>query len=102
VVEPDGGGEGDQTRESLARHLQETSIGALRFGWPAWMLVIERGDGNFGAWAPDLPGCVAVGDTIEESELECDAIAFHIDGLREEGQPVPEPAVVAAAVVEVA
>jgi predicted RNase H-like HicB family nuclease len=68
-----------------------------------YLVVIERGDGNFGAWAPDLPGCVAVGDTIEECELEMrDAIAFHIDGLREEGQPVPEPAVVAAAVVEVA
>jgi predicted RNase H-like HicB family nuclease len=68
-----------------------------------YLIVIERGDGNFGAWAPDLPGCVAVGDTIEECELGMrDAIAFHIDGLREEGQPVPEPAVVAAAVVEVA
>ena len=65
--------------------------------------MIERGNGNFGAWAPDLPGCVAVGDTIEECEREMrDAIAFHIDGLRQAGEPVPEPAAVAAAVFEVA
>jgi len=68
-----------------------------------YLIVIERGEGNFGAWAPDLPGCVAVGDTIEECEQEMrSAIAFHIDGLRQEGEPVPEPAAVAAAVVEVA
>ncbi len=68
-----------------------------------YLIVIERGDGNFGAWAPDLPGCVAVGDTIEECEHEMrGAIAFHIEGLRLEGEPVPEPAAVAAAVVEVA
>ena len=35
-----------------------------------YLIVIERGDGNFGAWAPDLPGCVAVGDTIDECERE--------------------------------
>ena len=50
-----------------------------------------------------MPGCVAVGDTIEECEREMrEAIAFHIDGLRQEGEPVPEATTVAAAVVEVA
>ena len=68
-----------------------------------YLIVIERGDGNYGAWAPDLPGCVAVGDTIEECEREMrEAIHFHIDGLRQGGEQVPEPAAVAAAVVEVA
>lgn len=68
-----------------------------------FLIVIERGEGNFGAWAPDLPGCVAVGDTIEECEHEMrEAIAFHIEGLRLEGEPVPEAAAVAAAVVDVA
>jgi predicted RNase H-like HicB family nuclease len=67
-----------------------------------YLIVIERGEGNYGAWAPDLPGCVAVGDTIEECEREMrEAIAFHIEGLREDGEPVPEPAAVAAAVVNV-
>jgi predicted RNase H-like HicB family nuclease len=68
-----------------------------------YLIVIERGDGNFGAWAPDLLGCVAVADTIEDCEREMrDAIAFHIEGLRLEGEPVPQPAAVAAAVVGVA
>ncbi len=68
-----------------------------------YLIVIEGGRGNYGAWAPDLPGCVALGDTIEECEREMrEAIQFHIDGLREEGERVPEPAAVAAAVVEVA
>jgi predicted RNase H-like HicB family nuclease len=68
-----------------------------------YLIVIERGDGNYGAWAPDLPGCVAVGDTIEECEREMrEAIQFHVEGLRADGEPVPVPAAVAAAVVEVA
>jgi len=67
-----------------------------------YLVVIERGDGNYGAWAPDLPGCVAVGDTIEETEREMrEAIEFHLEGLRAEGEPVPKPAAVAATVVEI-
>jgi predicted RNase H-like HicB family nuclease len=66
-----------------------------------YLIVIERGAGNFGAWAPDLPGCVAVGDTIEECEREMrEAIAFHIEGLREDGEPVPEPTTVPRVVLE--
>lgn len=57
-----------------------------------YLIIIEPGKGNYGAWAPDLPGCVAVGDSAEECEREMrEAIAFHVDGLRLEGYPVPEP-----------
>lgn len=57
-----------------------------------YLVVIERGPSSFGAYVPDLPGCVAVGESQEEVEtLIRDAIALHIEGLREEGQPVPEP-----------
>jgi predicted RNase H-like HicB family nuclease len=57
-----------------------------------YLVVIEQGDTSFGAWVPDLPGCVAVGDTREEVEaLIEEAIAFHIDGLREDGLAVPAP-----------
>jgi predicted RNase H-like HicB family nuclease len=58
-----------------------------------YLIVIEGGDDvNFSAYAPDLPGCVATGATLEECEREMrEAIAFHIEGLRESGQPVPEP-----------
>jgi predicted RNase H-like HicB family nuclease len=63
-----------------------------------YLIVIERAeDGGYGAWAPDLPGCVALGDTIEDAERELrEAIAFHLEGPREQGEPVPEPTAVAA------
>jgi predicted RNase H-like HicB family nuclease len=68
---------------------------------PAYLIVIERADdGGYGAWAPDLPGCVALGDTIEDCEREMgEAIAFHLEGLREQGEPIPFPASVAAVMV---
>lgn len=58
-----------------------------------YAIVIEQAEGNFSAYVPDLPGCVATGDSLAETEREIrDAIAFHLDGLREDGLPVPEPA----------
>ena len=55
-------------------------------------MVIERGDTSVGAYVPDLPGCAAVADTEEEAlRLVREAIALHIEGLREQGLPVPEP-----------
>ena len=57
-----------------------------------YAVVIEKAAGNFSAYVPDLPGCVATGATREEVEREIrEAIAFHLEGLREDGQPVPEP-----------
>lgn len=54
--------------------------------------MIEKGKSNFSAYVPDLPGCVAVGDTVEETEREIqEAIEFHLEGLRADGLPVPEP-----------
>lgn len=56
------------------------------------MVVLERGEGSFGAYAPDLPGCVAVGETREETlRLIREAIEFHLEDMREEGLPAPEP-----------
>jgi predicted RNase H-like HicB family nuclease len=68
---------------------------------PSYLIVIERAaDGGFGAWAPDLPGCVALGDSIEDAERQLrEAIAFHLEGLREHGEPVPAPTAVAAVMV---
>ena len=58
----------------------------------SYLVVIERGDTSVGAYVPDLPGCVAVADTEEEAlRLVREAIALHIEGLREQGLPVPEP-----------
>lgn len=57
-----------------------------------YLVVIERGPGSYGAYVPDLPGCVAVGESHEEVEtLIQEAIEFHIEGLRAHGQPAPEP-----------
>ena len=57
-----------------------------------YAVVIEKGQSNYSAYVPDLPGCVAVGDTIEEIQREIqEAIEFHIEGLRADGQSIPEP-----------
>lgn len=57
-----------------------------------YAIVIERAANNFSAYVPDLPGCVATGDTVEEVTSEmAEAIQFHLDGLREDGLEIPEP-----------
>ena len=57
-----------------------------------YAVVIEKGPTNYGAYVPDLPGCVAVADTVQEVEqLIREAIPFHIEGLRLNGDTVPEP-----------
>lgn len=57
-----------------------------------YAVILEEGESNFGAYVPDLPGCVAVSETREEVlELIQEAIEFHIEGLREDGQPIPSP-----------
>ncbi len=56
-----------------------------------YAIVIEAAEGNFSAYVPDLPGCIATGDTVEETELSIrEAIKFHLDGLREDNLPIPE------------
>ena len=58
-----------------------------------YAIVIEKAEGNYSAYVPDLPGCVATGQTIAEVEAEIrEAIAFHVEGLREDGMPIPAPA----------
>jgi predicted RNase H-like HicB family nuclease len=57
-----------------------------------YTVIVEQGDTSWGAYVPDLPGCIAAGETREEVlELIRDAIEFHIEGLRESGVAVPEP-----------
>ena len=57
-----------------------------------YAIVIEKANGNCSAYVPDLPGCVATGETVKAVENEIRAaIRFHIDGLKEDGLPVPEP-----------
>jgi predicted RNase H-like HicB family nuclease len=57
-----------------------------------YLIVIEKAGDGFSTYSPDLPGCVSTGKTRDEVEKNMrEAIEFHIDGLREEGIPVPEP-----------
>ena len=61
-----------------------------------YAIVIEKGAGNYSAYVPDLPGCVAAGATVEAVEREIrDAIRFHIEGLKTDGLPVPVPTSIA-------
>ena len=67
-----------------------------------YAVVIERSPNNYAAYVPDLPGCVSTGATEEEVLRRIhEAIEFHLDGLREDGLPIPEP-LSTVAVVEIA
>jgi predicted RNase H-like HicB family nuclease len=55
-------------------------------------IVIENAGSNFSAYVPDLPGCVATGSSVDEVEREIrEAIELHIEGMREDGDPIPPP-----------
>jgi predicted RNase H-like HicB family nuclease len=57
-----------------------------------YAIVIEKAEANYAAYVPDLPGCVATGLTIEETEQQIrEAIDLHLRGMREDGLPIPEP-----------
>lgn len=57
-----------------------------------YLVVVEKGPSSFGAYVPDLPGCIAAGDSKDEVlSLIRDAIELHLEGLKEEGQPIPLP-----------
>ncbi len=57
-----------------------------------YLIVVEKIQSTFSAYVPELPGCVSTGTTRDEVENNMhEAIAFHLDGLREDGQPIPAP-----------
>ena len=65
----------------------EIKVTAMRYA-----VVIENAGTNFSAYVPDLPGCIATGATLAETEAAIrEAIEFHLDGLREDGSPIPPP-----------
>lgn len=67
-----------------------------------YLIIIEPTSTGYSAYSPDLPGCASTGATREECESNMhEAIEFHLDGLRLEGEPIPQPATIAA-FVEVA
>jgi predicted RNase H-like HicB family nuclease len=57
-----------------------------------YAVVIEKGPNNLSAYVPDLPGCITTGKTVEEIERNMrEAIALHLEGMMEDGEPIPEP-----------
>jgi predicted RNase H-like HicB family nuclease len=61
-----------------------------------YAVVIEKAEGNYSAYVPDLAGCVAAGETVQAAETEIrQAIRFHIAGLKADGLPVPDPTSIA-------
>jgi predicted RNase H-like HicB family nuclease len=67
-----------------------------------YLVVVEKGPTSFGAYVPDLPGCIAVGDSRDEVLASIhEAIEFHLEGLKQDGSPIPLPTS-SSEVVEVA
>jgi predicted RNase H-like HicB family nuclease len=57
-----------------------------------YLVIFEKANGNYSAYSPDLPGCIATGATRREVEKNIkEAISFHVKGLQEDGLPIPEP-----------
>ncbi len=57
-----------------------------------YLVIVEKGPSSYGAHVPDLPGCVAVGETKEEVlSLIREAIEFHLEGMKQDGEPIPPP-----------
>ncbi len=57
-----------------------------------YAIVVEKAESNYAAYVPDLPGCIATGATVEETErLLREAIELHVEGMREDGLPIPKP-----------
>jgi predicted RNase H-like HicB family nuclease len=64
-----------------------------------YAVIYEKTDTGYSAYVPDLPGCIAAGDTLDQtSQLMLEAIEFHLAGMREDGDAIPEPTTVAAMV----
>ncbi|MBZ0111962.1 MAG: type II toxin-antitoxin system HicB family antitoxin [Thermoanaerobaculia bacterium] len=61
-----------------------------------FLVIVEAAGDNYSAYCPDLPGCIATGDTREEAEINMhEALEMHVEGLIEDGMPIPEPTAVA-------
>lgn len=62
-----------------------------------YVVIIEKGEKSYGAYIPDLPGCIAVGATVDDVKQQIhEAAQFHIDGMLKDGDAIPEPSSVAA------
>jgi len=66
---------------------------------PKYTIIIEKAEGNYSAYCPDLPGCIATGSTVDETiQRMKEAMEFHIEGVKEEGVAIPEPSTKAVSI----
>lgn len=57
-----------------------------------YLVIFEKANDNYSAYLPDVPGCIATGTTLEETELNIkNALSFHLEGLKQDGLPIPKP-----------
>ncbi len=78
--------------EDPEKHLDSSRIEEIEFHIMRYVMIIEPGERNYSAYLPDLPGCVATGKTIEEVRQRMrEAIELQLEGMREDGLPIPQP-----------
>jgi len=88
---------GNPEQRSQTGWAQEVGVVAMRY-----LVIVEKGPTSYGAYVPDLPGCVAVGDTRDEVLAAIhEAIEFHLEGLKQDGERIPQPSS-SSEVIEVA
>ncbi len=79
-------------RDPEAGRVATVEVGEPAATAPAYLVVVESGPPNYSAYVPDLPGCIATGETVEEViQLMREGIPFHLEGLRLNGDPIPPP-----------
>jgi predicted RNase H-like HicB family nuclease/predicted RNA binding protein YcfA (HicA-like mRNA interferase family) len=82
----------DDSPKNPKEYLDASGLEEIEFHIMRYAMIIEPGERNYSAYLPDLPGCVATGKTIEElRQRMSEAIELHLDGMREDGLPIPEP-----------
>ncbi|SRR6266849_6832285 len=78
--------------KNLEEYLDASGLEEIEFHIMRYAMIIEPGERNYSAYLPDLPGCIATGKTIDElRERMSEAIELHLQGMREDGLPIPEP-----------
>jgi predicted RNase H-like HicB family nuclease len=82
----------DNPPETLNGELKQAGLKKVGENAMRYLVIVEKGPQSFGAYVPDLPGCIAAGESREEVlTLIRESIEFHLEGLREDGHPVPSP-----------
>jgi predicted RNase H-like HicB family nuclease len=103
ILEEEATGSSNTRRRRDAYRTKHPEAGRHRLeaGMTNYAIIIEHAeDGGYGVWCPDLPGVVALADSEAGVIAEMtEAIEFHIEGMRQDGQPIPHPATVAATVI---